>query len=67
MTFDPRDQRLYKKHLATRYNCTTRTIDYRWQRGQLPPPERDETGRPFNWASQIADHDAQLAGKAVAA
>ena len=61
VTFNPRDQRLYKKHLATRYNRTPRSIDQWAADGKIPAPCRDETGRPFWWASTIAAHEAQLA------
>jgi len=60
MTFDPRDQRLYKKHLAQRYNRTPRSIDDWAAKGKIPPPVRDETGRPFWWASTIREHEERL-------
>jgi hypothetical protein len=61
VTFNPSDQRLYKKHLATRYNRTPRSIDQWAASGKIPAPCRDETGRPFWWASAIAQHELALA------
>ena len=60
MTFDAKDVRLYKKHLAARYSRTPRSIDHWTATGKIPAPARDETGRPFWWASAIAAHEANL-------
>lgn len=60
MNFVVDDLRLYKSQLAKRFSCTTRTISNWWARGLLPAPCRDEYRRPFNYASDIAEHEARL-------
>lgn len=60
MTFNPDRRRVSKKQYAARNNCTPRTIDNRVARGALPPPNRDELGRPFWWSDEIAEHEAKL-------
>ena len=61
MNFDINDRRLYKAQLAERFSCTTRTISNWWAKGILPAPYVDEYSRPFNYASEIAEHEARLA------
>lgn len=60
MTFNKSDQRIYKTQLAKRFSRTPRTIWNWWRRGILPAPSRDESSRPFNYASEIAEHEARL-------
>lgn len=60
MTLDPNDYRLYKSQLARRFSCTPRTIYNWWAAGVLPEPHRDEFDRPFNYATEIAEHEARL-------
>ena len=60
MTFDPTRRRVRKTQLATRSDCTPRTIDNRVKAGVIPAPHRDEFGRPFWWSDEIAAHEAQL-------
>lgn len=60
MKFDIDDHRLYKADLAARFLCTTRTIYSWWADGKLPAPHYNESGRPFNYASEIAEHEARL-------
>lgn len=60
MRFEFDDRRLYKPQLARRFSCTTRTITNWWNAGKLPAQHRDEHDRPFNYASQIAEHEAKL-------
>lgn len=54
------DCRLYKSQLARRFSCSTRTIHNWWVAGILPARHYDEFRRPFNYASEIAEHEMRL-------
>ena len=60
MSYDPDRRRLRKRDLAARNSYTTRTVDNHVARGLLPPPQRDELGRPFWWSDVIEEHEAKL-------
>lgn len=66
MSFDPTRRRLRKRDLAKRNSCSTRTVDNHITRGLLPPPQRDELGRPFWWSDVIEAHEAKLEREAAA-
>lgn len=52
--------RLTKREVAARIRRSTRTVDNWTRQGLLPPPRRDEAGRPFWTAADFEANEAAL-------
>jgi hypothetical protein len=58
----PTPRRLCKRDLAQRIRRSSRTVDNWVSRGLIPPPRRDEAGRPFWFTADIEAHEVALNG-----